>query len=569
MKKYFLLLCVITSVIVCWVCPAVAQQTIDASQEYPNTIGQYFQVYRSADASMEISDALEAYQSGLFSSVHHSMINFGIDSKPIWLALKVNNPGQTPLARNLLFETSWLDRINIYFFHDDQILNASHPGKSENLSKRSLDHRFFVASHHFETGNTTVLIRIASLDAMVLPIYFMNNDDLDSRDTLQSYSYGFVYGAILGLVAYNLMLYLGLRSGLYLYYSIYLLSFLILNISYTGHGIQWLWPDFPEWQQWANPLLIIACSISGLIFAIHFLNIKYSLPRMYWVVIASCIVSGALIPFLMLITSYALTLQVSLAVVCLSSALMIILGVLALQKGDKLARYYLIASVSPILGGIITGGAIWELIPFNFLTYRAVEIGIMGDAILLALALAERFNINQKEKLIAEKMADIDALTNLNNRRSFYKFVKPIWALSLRNCSHVSVIMVDVDDFKLFNDNHGHALGDQILIRLAETLRKEARSGDILTRWGGEEFLIFLPETKLNDAVTFAERVRQRISMIELAPISQKKITFTASFGVAHNQNIVSLDELISVADEQLYNAKKQGRNRVCALHTS
>ena len=546
----------------------MTQKTIDITQEYPHTIGQYFQVYRTTDAPIDFSTAFEAYQNKLFSPAHHSLINFGIDSKPIWLALSVNNPGQATVNRNLLFETSWLDKIDIYFLQHNQLINTSHLGDSEKFSQRSLNHRFFVANHHFEPGNTIILIRIASVDAMVLPIYFMSNVDLDSRKTLQSYSYGFVYGAILGLVAYNLMLYLGLRSSLYLYYSIYLLSFLILNISYTGHGYQWIWPELPEWQQWANPLLILACSISGLVFAVHFLNIRQTLPGMYKVVIASCIGSGALILLLMLISSYALTLQISLGIVFLSSALMIMLGIRALQKGDKLAQYYLIASMSPIMGGMITGCAIWEIIPFNLLTYRAVEIGIMGDAILLALALAERFNITRKEKLIAEKMADIDALTNLNNRRSFYKFVKPIWALSLRNHSHASVIMVDVDDFKLFNDKHGHALGDQILIRLAETLRKEARSGDILTRWGGEEFLIFLPETKLADAVTFAERVRKRISMIELAPINHEKFTFTASFGVAHNQNIMSLDELISIADQQLYSAKKQGRNCVCAHHT-
>ena len=94
------------------------------------------------------------------------------------------------------------------------------------------------------------------------------------------------------------------------------------------------------------------------------------------------------------------------------------------------------------------------------------------------------------------------------------------------------------------------------------------RDSDVVARWGGEEFLIFLPETKLNDAVTFAERVRQRITLIELAPANQEKFTFTASFGVAHNNNIVSLDELIAIADQQLYSAKKRGRNCVCAQHT-
>lgn len=568
MNKFFLTPCLITIVIWSWACTAIAQKTIDISQEYSGTMGQYIQAYRTTHAPIDFSTALEAYQNGLFSSIHHSMINFGIDSKPVWLALNVNNPSKTAIDRNLLFETSWLDKIDIYFLRHNQLINTSHLGDSEKFSQRSFDHRFFVTRHPFEPGETLVLIRIASVDAMVLPIYFMSNDDLDSRKTLQSYSYGFVYGAILGLVAYNLMLYLGLRSSLYLYYSIYLLSFFVLNISYTGHGYQWVWPELPEWQQWANPLLILACSISGLIFAAHFLNIKQALPRMYGIVITACMTFSAIILLLILISNYAFVLQAALASVFLSSALMILLGIMALQKGDKLAQYYLIASSSPIVGGIITGCAIGEIIPFNVLTYRAVEIGIMGDAILLALALAERFNINQREKLTAEKMADIDSLTNLNNRRSFYKFVKPIWSLSLRNRGHASVIMVDIDDFKLFNDNYGHALGDQILIRLAETLQKEARSGDILSRWGGEEFLIFLPETKLNDAVTFAERVRQRITLIELAPANQEKFTFTASFGVAHNNNIVSLDELIAIADQQLYSAKKRGRNCVCAQHT-
>jgi diguanylate cyclase (GGDEF)-like protein len=200
------------------------------------------------------------------------------------------------------------------------------------------------------------------------------------------------------------------------------------------------------------------------------------------------------------------------------------------------------------------------------MTYRATDIGMMIDAILLALALAERFNINQSEKLLAEKMAGIDSLTNLNNRRSFYKFVQPIWAMSLRSKSSTSVIMLDIDNFKLLNDTYGHALGDRVLIQLAETMQREARSGDILARWGGEEFLIFLPETRLADAVTIAERMRSKISTIQLTTEKNKKLLFTASFGVAHTYAAsVLLDELIFKADQQLYRAKRQGRNCVCS----
>ncbi|SFE37555.1 diguanylate cyclase [Nitrosomonas sp. Nm166] len=547
--------------------PASAK-TIDISKEYQGTIGQYIQVYQNEDVNLSLDDALEAYRNGYFSSTRHPIINFGINSKPVWLALQVRNPRPGAVHRNLLFETSWLDKIDIYFLQENQLINSYHVGDHMRFPERPLNHRFFVTRHHFEYGETTVLIRVESIDAMVLPIYFMSNEEIADRKILQSYSYGFVYGVILALIAYNFMLYVGLQnSPSYLFYSIYLLFFLILNISYTGHGYQWLWPDSPRWQQWSNPVLIVICSISGLIFALHFLNVKIALPRVYRIVIGSCMGFSILLLLIATLTgSYAITLLMSLIFIFFFSILMVILGVMSLQAGNRFAKYFLLASISTICGGAVTANAIWGLIPFNLFTYRAVEIGMMADAILLALALAERFNISQNEKLVAEKMAGIDSLTNLNNRWSFYKFVKPIWAMGLRNNSHTSTIMLDIDNFKLFNDNYGHALGDQVLVRLAETLQKEARSGDILARWGGEEFLIFLPDTKLSDATLIAERLRKKVSTIQLATVKGEKLSFTASFGVAHTNNIhVSLDELISLADQQLYRAKKQGRNCVCA----
>lgn len=275
---------------------------------------------------------------------------------------------------------------------------------------------------------------------------------------------------------------------------------------------------------------------------------------------------GALLLLAILTANHEAALLISFTFVFFFSSFMIVLGVIALQAGNKFAKYFLLASISAVCGAAITAAAVWGFIPFNLFTYRAVDIGMMADAILLALALAERLNISQQEKLLAEKMAGIDSLTNLNNRRSFYKFVKPIWAMGLRNKSSTSVIMMDIDNFKLFNDNYGHALGDRVLVQLAETLQKEARTGDILARWGGEEFIIFLPETQLADAMTLADRLRKKITAIQLTIANKKKISFTSSFGVAQTSDgNISLDELISQADQQLYYAKKRGRNCVCS----
>ncbi len=564
MKKLLQLLFAVI-VMFFWIFPVSAEK-LDVAIEYKETIGQYIQIYQSDDSHASMHDALDAFNKRYFALSANSVINFGIGSKPVWLALQISNSGETAIHRNLLFETAWLDKIDVYFLQRDQLINSYHTGDSLPFSERPLNHRFFVMGHDFAQGETTILIRIESADAMVLPIYFMSTEKLNDRDVLQAYSYGFMYGVILALVAYNFMLYIGLRIVPYLLYSLYLLFFLALNAAYTGHGYQWLWAESPQWQQWANPILMMVCTMSGFAFALHFLAIKTAWPRIYHVIILSCAGFGASILFAMLVDEFVIALLISIVFIFLFYISSVILGAISLRADNQFAKYFLLASIFSICGGTITANAVWGFIPFNWLTYRATDIGVMADAILLALALAERFNINQNEKLAAERMAGIDLLTDLNNRRSFYKFVQPIWAMSVRSKSSTSVIMLDIDHFKLFNDNYGHALGDRVLVQLSETLQKEARSGDILARWGGEEFLVFLPETRLTDAVTIAERMRKKIATIQIATDKEEKLSFTASLGIASTLDVtISLDELISQADQQLYRAKKQGRNCVCS----
>ena len=564
MKKRLLLPFAVV-VMFLWIFPANAK-TLDVATEYKDTVGQYIQVYQSNDSHLSIHDAIDAFRNGHFSLSDSPVINFGIGSKPVWLALQVSNSGKIAIHRNLLIENAWLDKIDVYYLQQDLLINSFHTGDHLLFAERPLNRRFFVAGHDFTQGETTILIRVESVDAMVLPIYLLDNEKLNDRDRVHAYSYGFMYGVILALVAYNFMLYIGLRAAPYLLYSLYLLFFLALNAAYTGHGYQWLWSESPQWQQWASPVLMMACTVSGFAFALHFLAIKVAWPRVYRLIIVSCSGFSALILLAMLVDEFVLALLISIVFIFFFYIASVILGAISLRADNQFAKYFLLASIFSICGGTITANAVWGFIPFNWFTYRATDIGMMADAILLALALAERFNINQSEKLAAERMAGIDLLTNLNNRRSFYKFVQPIWAMSLRSKSNTSVIMLDIDHFKLLNDNYGHALGDRVLMQLSETLQKEARSGDILARWGGEEFLVFLPETRLTDAVAIAERMRKKIATIQIATDKEEKLSFTASLGVASTlDGNVSLDELISQADQQLYRAKKQGRNCVCS----
>ena len=120
-----------------------------------------------------------------------------------------------------------------------------------------------------------------------------------------------------------------------------------------------------------------------------------------------------------------------------------------------------------------------------------------------------------------------------------------------------------MDRFKTVNDRYGHAGGDQVLIEVAKVLIHACREGDVLARWGGEEFILLLPETDHAQAEAFAERVRQLLLQLRV-PVATEAATITASFGVAEFVQDAQLDDLIRLADQQLFRAKAQGRNQVC-----
>jgi len=170
-------------------------------------------------------------------------------------------------------------------------------------------------------------------------------------------------------------------------------------------------------------------------------------------------------------------------------------------------------------------------------------------------------------KQYAEELSQKDELTGLKNRRAFFEQGRYLFEQSRRFNHPVSVIMMDLDHFKLVNDNYGHSAGDKVLRALAEPLKALVREIDVVSRIGGEEFAFALPETGLENAVNLAERLRTEIENI-VVENDGDKIKITASFGVATSgSGDENIDTLLIKADDALYVAKKKGRNQVTAYH--
>lgn len=159
-----------------------------------------------------------------------------------------------------------------------------------------------------------------------------------------------------------------------------------------------------------------------------------------------------------------------------------------------------------------------------------------------------------------KRVATIDPLTNIPNRRYFFEASQKSFYLACREEKPFSIICIDIDLFKKINDSYGHLVGDEVLKLIAKTLNKSIRKSDVLARTGGEEFVILLQNTNLENALHLAEKIRQKVENIKY-----NDIQITISLGVSEIDFIYdrSVDTVFAKADEALYKAKDNGRNRV------
>jgi len=536
---------------------------LSAAVGHASAIGLSTAFLQERHGRLELPEVMAAYQAGRFAPGNSPVLNFGIGAKPVWIHFAVDNPTATPLSRRLSIENAWLDRIAVYVVRQGRTVATYRVGDRQPFVQRPLVSRYFVFDQAFGSGVSDVYIRVETPDPMVVPLYLLNPEASRLRQTQQELSYGAVYGFLLALLAYNAILYLSLRSSRYLLYAFYLAAFLAMNIAYTGHGYAWLWPRSPSWQQWSNPILMVLFGASGLVFAIRFLDLRVYFPRVRRAVIAFCATFGLLLAAALLAGSQKYALLAAFTFAFLFTGLMLVLGAISVHAGQKPAKYFLIAAIAAMAGAVLTTLSTWGFIPHNSWTFRAVEIGMLADATLLALALGYQFRVGQEERLRAERLAQLDPLTGLNNRRAFYDKTSPLWAHAIRHRHATSVMLLDVDRFKQINDAYGHAHGDEVLKVLAGALKHSVRQGDVLARWGGEEFIVFLPETGEQEAVALAERLRAEIAGMRI-PHEAGATAVTASFGIARKEDRhITLDALIAAADECLYLSKQQGRNRV------
>ena len=199
---------------------------------------------------------------------------------------------------------------------------------------------------------------------------------------------------------------------------------------------------------------------------------------------------------------------------------------------------------------------LWREISSDAWTYGYVAFSTLFAFVLFGLVLGR-----QADRLY--ELSTSDSLTRLRNRRAFEERLGEEFARAVRHASPLSILLVDLDRLKSLNDRHGHRVGDEALARVAAAIRGGSRAIDVAARWGGDEFALLAPDTGHEEALHLAERVRALVA----EPRAAREV-ITVSVGVATRDavhHVADPEALMRAADAALYEAKRQGRNRIIA----
>ncbi len=519
------------------------------------------------DGRMDINQAASPQIANRYKTKNRNRISLGFNRSALWVRIPLD---QAPQQGQWVLEVTaaWMDRVDLFL----PKTGGGRHRMSTGLQQPSAANRLgvFALAIPDDTPRTGyAYLRLQSVLSLNAGLRIWSQTKFVENTVADTYLFGALYGVMGAMFLFNLLVLLTTRDQVYLMYILYLLSIIAHQLCLQGQVLflpTAVWPMVPS--------ISIAVSSSvfffGAAFSRKFLNAKENAPLAD--ILLRCGQAAAVVMLVLALTGqiwWGTWLVHSLALV--GPLIAIAAGVKALTLGFRPARFYLLAWIVLLLGAMAWGA--WSMGLNIFLLPRSLlTIAAAVESVLLSLALADRIRIMQHERhMLAQReqryryLSLTDELTGLFNSRYFWSKLKSEIMHAHTVDQSLGLVLLDVDDFKLYNDTHGHTEGDKVLTVLGKLLRKTVRLDDSPCRYGGEEFALILPRVDGRALREVSERARQALAQHVFQPDTGVRVTVTVSLGTAQLQPGEDARSLVKRADQALYEAKAKGKNQTIA----
>lgn len=579
---------------------------ISQVKQTPISLTEYFAVFEDPSLMLTQTDVQKAEIAARFKTDFPAAeaISFDYSRSAYWLRLTLRNTSDYPLERMLEIGYPLLSNVQFYQPMASGAYQLITTGLALPFATRPYPNRYFVfpitVPAHTEQA---YYLRIQATDAIIIPARLWEPQAFHHYERNDYLAQAWYFGMATAMILFNLLLFIALRDVIYLLYIGFVSCMALAIASQNGLSKEFLWPNAMLWSDISQFICDSLIFVTWLLFMRRMLNTQTVIPKLDRFLKVMVGIN------LFTLVGFAVSLQTfaeSVVLLYLTSIIFVLgVGLFCTFKRQRSAYFFVIAFTVLCFAAVITALNNLGLLPTNFLTVNALQFGSTLEMLLLAFALADRFNEIRRQKEIAqsqvlaaqqhlvenlqlseriletrvaERTAELhtlnrklevlsmtDGLTGIANRRHFDEVLISEWNRALRLDQPLALAILDVDWFKKYNDHYGHQEGDDCLCSVASILATNVcRTGDLVARYGGEEFVFIAPATDGDNALSMAKKVCETLQALTLPHEMSEFGCVTVSIGVAAiipNKEDIS-DRLLKAADDALYRAKAQGRNR-------
>lgn len=492
---------------------------------------------------------------------------FGDLPKVAWLKVSFVEPYNDRTAPLWLeLASSGVSRASLYYQLPNGIWRSINSDAVYQPNSQYAPKRFISFPLLRELKQQPIYVRVEATNRLHLQVNVQQNAEFQRSSMQTDIIFAIGYGILLVMALYNLIIGRFLNDKLYYLYSGAIIATLMYQ--FFAHGHARLFGEF-NWDIINSVLNILAMLSAFLatVFLYYFINFSQYAPKLarYFKTFLYLFGFATLLTFVL---PSNLSLNIALLIAGPTPLIAMTLAIIAWYYGSTSAKIFVFAWSFYIIGGFLWVLYWLGLVTLNLAVELPLLVGAALESVLLSLAMGYRIKLLQEQsdqlqesESHYKKISMTDGLTRLANRRAFDDQLEKLHAKNI----HYSLVLLDIDHFKQFNDAHGHPAGDKVIRQLADILTDTVRENDLAARIGGEEFALVIHNDDVKVAYNIAERIRVAFSKTSF-DINGQSVKCTVSIGVSsaqeEPQNII-----LERTDQALYRSKKLGRDQTQIAH--